>query len=226
MDIEAVRPGARSRASPRAPTTSSSAARPCSRHATTPRPRSSSSAPIALEPGKGSILEALGRAYYNSGQPSGRARRSRSCSRSTRRPTTASTRSARASSGSGGARRRPDPPPAGGRAEPGHDAVPRCARAARLGTGRADASGTGRRAEGSGARRPLGLAQARQPEQPDERLPVAVLARARRPPARRATGPARGAGARPRRVRGGRRRPAAGPWRGTGASARTRSRAR
>ena len=35
-----------------------------------------------LEPGKGSILEALGRAYFNSGQAERRARRSRRCSRS------------------------------------------------------------------------------------------------------------------------------------------------
>ncbi|TME80074.1 MAG: hypothetical protein E6I45_11685 [Chloroflexi bacterium] len=43
-----------------------------------------------LEPGKASILEALGRAYYNSG--------SRSCSRSTPRRTTPTTHLGRASS--------------------------------------------------------------------------------------------------------------------------------
>ena len=41
----------------------------CSSGATTPRRRSCSSGPTALEPAKGSILEALGRAYFNSGQP-------------------------------------------------------------------------------------------------------------------------------------------------------------
>ena len=61
-----TRPRAATTASP--PTSCSSAARRCSAAATTPRRRSSSSGPLALEPGKGSILEALGRAYYNSGQ--------------------------------------------------------------------------------------------------------------------------------------------------------------
>ena len=57
------------------------------------------------EPGKGSILEALGRAYFNSGQAD-RARVTLSrCSRSTHRRRTAITRSVRASSGSGVARR-------------------------------------------------------------------------------------------------------------------------
>ena len=49
-------------------TSCSSAARRCSSAATTPRPPSSSSAPTASKPRKGSILEALGRAYFNSGQ--------------------------------------------------------------------------------------------------------------------------------------------------------------
>ncbi len=49
-----------------------------------------------LEPGKGSILEALGRAYYNSGQAERARRRSRPCSRSIHRRTSGTSRSARA----------------------------------------------------------------------------------------------------------------------------------
>ena len=52
----------------RRPTSCSSAGRRCSTGATTRRPRSCSSAPTGAEPGKASILEALGRAYFNSGQ--------------------------------------------------------------------------------------------------------------------------------------------------------------
>ena len=52
----------------RPPTSCSSAVTRCSRRATTPRPRSSSSAPTGSSRGKASILEALGRAYFNSGQ--------------------------------------------------------------------------------------------------------------------------------------------------------------
>ena len=49
-----------------------------------------------LEPGKASILEALGRAYFNSSQPEGPAPPSSGCSSSTRRRPTLISVSARA----------------------------------------------------------------------------------------------------------------------------------
>ena len=48
------------------------------------------------EPAKGSILEALGRAYFNSGQAERRTPPSRRCSRSSRPRTTRTMRSVRA----------------------------------------------------------------------------------------------------------------------------------
>ena len=161
-----------------------------------------------LEPGKGSILEALGRAYYNSGQAERAARDLRGASRGR---SVVAFRALRA---------RPEPETArtpergrhasatGGRAQPGHPALPRCPRTTRVGPQRSRAA----------------------TEQPARRRPATAPARAApRATCRRGTRPARPRpGRRAKGIRstsrcssssGWRRSPSASrrSWRGRGA---------